>query len=391
MRRAREEPQLAGYDNPCRTLPTARPALPAADGGGLQSNLDRKLSMSEKKQRNEIPAQVAAEVLFRANRICCVCRTPGKGVQIHHIDDNPGNSEEGNLAVLCFDCHRDTQVRGGFDRKLNTLQVKLYKSDWLSRVEANRSAEQVPIQIRPSPKGQILRYEQVIERSEEFSFDFEADYFFVGTSDPTADSETNACINVFVTRLLQGFRVESRSRKSAVDEIKSDMGFGMGTNSLVLSPFVSLFTPDVLSLEFNISYYYAGAAHPNTSTKTLNFGLKPSFQMELYDMVQPYAGGLEVISNYCIKDLHKQQAQRWADPIAREAELKGQFDDWILKGAGARRENYERISIRKNGFAIHFDPYCVGSYAEGKYEVFVPAHELRYVLQDTFAQLIKWW
>lgn len=347
--------------------------------------------MSEKKQRNEIPAQVAAEVLFRANRICCVCRTPGKGVQIHHIDDNPGNSEEGNLAVLCFDCHRDTQVRGGFDRKLNTLQVKLYKSDWLSRVEANRSAEQAPTQVRPSPKGQILRYEQVIERSEEFSFDFEADYFFVGTSDPTADSETNACINVFVTRLLQRFRVESRSRKSTVDEIKRDMGSGIGTNSLVLSPSVSLFTPDVLSLEFDIAYYYAGAAHPNTSTKTLNFGLKPSFQMELYDMVQPYAAGLEVISNYCIRDLHKQQPQRWSDPIAREAELKGHFDDWILKGAGPRRENYERISIRKNGFVIHFDPYCVGSYAEGKYEVFVPAHELRYVLQDSFPQLIKWW
>jgi hypothetical protein len=36
--------------------------------------------MSEKKQRVEIPADIASEVLFRSDRTCCVCRQRGKPV-----------------------------------------------------------------------------------------------------------------------------------------------------------------------------------------------------------------------------------------------------------------------------------------------------------------------
>jgi hypothetical protein len=75
-----------------------------------------------KKCRTEIPSEIAAQVLFESDRTCCVCRVPGRPIQIHHIDDDPSNSPADNLAVLCFDCHRDTQIRGGFDRKLMLLR-----------------------------------------------------------------------------------------------------------------------------------------------------------------------------------------------------------------------------------------------------------------------------
>jgi hypothetical protein len=90
------------------------------------------------KNRTTIPVDVAARVLFLADRTCCVCRTRGKPVQIHHIDENPTNHEPRNLAVLCFDCHRDTQIRGGFDRKLDGEQIILYRDDWHRQVSANR-------------------------------------------------------------------------------------------------------------------------------------------------------------------------------------------------------------------------------------------------------------
>jgi len=92
-----------------------------------------------KKEHIEIPKDIAARVLFISNRTCCVCRGEGKPVQIHHIDDNPSNNAFNNLAVLCFDCHRETQIKGGFDRKLDGDQVCLYRDDWYALVNQRRA------------------------------------------------------------------------------------------------------------------------------------------------------------------------------------------------------------------------------------------------------------
>jgi hypothetical protein len=91
-----------------------------------------------RKKRMPIPTTFAARVLFEADRTCCVCRGHTH-VQIHHIDDDPSNNDFENLAVLCFDCHRDTQIRGGFDRKLDAEQIKLYRRAWLEHVRNTRS------------------------------------------------------------------------------------------------------------------------------------------------------------------------------------------------------------------------------------------------------------
>ena len=90
------------------------------------------------KKRVRIPAAVAAKLLFSADRICCVCRVPGKKIQIHHIDDDPSNSNLSNLAVLCLECHGDTQLQGGFGRRLDAEQVRLYRDDWHSLVASTR-------------------------------------------------------------------------------------------------------------------------------------------------------------------------------------------------------------------------------------------------------------
>jgi len=90
--------------------------------------------------RTPIPEDVAAKVLFDQDRTCCVCRQRGKRVQIHHIDEDPSNNDPHNLAVLCFDCHDQTQIKGGFGRTLNATQVTTYRDDWEDRVATNREA-----------------------------------------------------------------------------------------------------------------------------------------------------------------------------------------------------------------------------------------------------------
>lgn len=94
-----------------------------------------------KKERTEIPRGVAARVQFLSDRTCCVCRTPDKPIQIHHLDENPNNHTEENLAVLCLDCHDKTMIRGGFGRKLDAEQIVLYREDWYRSVSNARASD----------------------------------------------------------------------------------------------------------------------------------------------------------------------------------------------------------------------------------------------------------
>lgn len=101
----------------------------------------KKEVIRRKKERTEIPRGVAARIQFLSDRTCCVCRTPNKPIQIHHIDENPNNHVETNLAVLCLDCHDKTMIRGGFGRKLDAEQIILYREDWYRRVRNTRASD----------------------------------------------------------------------------------------------------------------------------------------------------------------------------------------------------------------------------------------------------------
>jgi hypothetical protein len=91
-----------------------------------------------RKIRLLLHADVSADILFASDRTCCVCRERGKRVQIHHIDDDPSNNAIENLAVLCFDCHDQTQLRGGFGKHLTAPVVEKYRDEWLQRVVGRR-------------------------------------------------------------------------------------------------------------------------------------------------------------------------------------------------------------------------------------------------------------
>jgi hypothetical protein len=93
-----------------------------------------------KKIRVPIPDDIAAEILFLSDRTCSVCNIRGKQIQIHHIDENPTNNSIENLSILCFECHDQTMIKGGFGRKLEANQIIKYRREWLDRVK-NRKAK----------------------------------------------------------------------------------------------------------------------------------------------------------------------------------------------------------------------------------------------------------
>jgi hypothetical protein len=91
-----------------------------------------------KKPRSKVPDHIAAQVEFKADRTCCVCREPRQALQIHHLDDDPSNNSLENLAALCLQHHNDTQLKGGFGRKLNAAQVRLYRDEWYKAIQQRR-------------------------------------------------------------------------------------------------------------------------------------------------------------------------------------------------------------------------------------------------------------
>ena len=104
-----------------------------------------------------ISKENAARILFASDRTCCVCRIRGRPVQLHHIDENNLNNDPSNIAVLCFDCHRDTQIVGGFDRKLDAHQIIHYRDDWIKRVHNRRSIDHGPVEIGSQLTDPLLK------------------------------------------------------------------------------------------------------------------------------------------------------------------------------------------------------------------------------------------
>ena len=91
------------------------------------------------KHRTSIPKEVAAHVRWLSDDTCCICRERRKEIQIHHINGEPRDHCVENLAVLCLECHDNTQKKGGFTRKLDPQFVTLCRDKWLEDVVSRRA------------------------------------------------------------------------------------------------------------------------------------------------------------------------------------------------------------------------------------------------------------
>jgi hypothetical protein len=133
---------------------------------------------------------------------------------------------------------------------------------------------------------------------------------------------------------------------------------------------VALAKDDLIGIEFTVSSYSAGAAHPNSYTEVVNFDLKNGKALKLADLFQPNSKYLRTLSGYCIQELKKQQG------------TDGMLDDdWVQKGAAPELTNYDNWTIAKKGLGITFDPYQVGPYAAGPQHVLVPYSALKDIIR----------
>jgi len=124
--------------------------------------------------RVKIPHKTEVKVLVKNKHICCVCRElrSSQEVQIHHINGNPSNNIQDNLAVLCVYHHNLANIglkKGeiGSGKKITPDEVKKYKSDWERRVESEINVKRKIIPSYRRKQLEVLYEFEISKRKNE--------------------------------------------------------------------------------------------------------------------------------------------------------------------------------------------------------------------------------
>lgn len=185
-----------------------------------------------------------------------------------------------------------------------------------------------------------------------------------------ADSVGPKAFNQETQKMAQDMLASYRKEFQQIPSVPESPGT---YSSMDLSYTVTHGEHGLLSVQFTLSFYYSGAAHPNMGRMGLNFDLIHAQKIELAQLFQPGTDYLKTIADYCTADLKKQSRLEFPD------------------GALPKAENYQNWNITKEGLLISFDPYQVGPYAMGPSQVTIPYAALKGILKSDgpLAVLIK--
>lgn len=131
-----------------------------------------------------------------------------------------------------------------------------------------------------------------------------------------------------------------------------------------------------LSLTYDVSWYGAGAAHPNTHFETFNFALADRItKFELEEFFTDTKAASNILSQIAVKELSREYWSR-NNQKPDENQIK-----WFINGAGPDIKNFHCFTINSDGFQFLFAPYQVSCYADGRWLVVVPFYDLLDVLK----------
>jgi hypothetical protein len=205
---------------------------------------------------------------------------------------------------------------------------------------------------------------QIKENNKKLNYEIDVEYpQITGSTNPAAE-KFNQQAKAVVTEEVRSFR--SAMVDSAAEEIETTTGSDLGIGYTV-----GFANDNLISIDFGVGSYYRGAAHPNTHSRVLNFDLKNGKALRLADLFKADARYLQVVSDYCIKDLRKQSKAK-EDMLDEES---------IQSGAGANAKNYQSWTIKKQGLGINFDSYQVGPYVAGPQFVLVPYSAIKDIIK----------
>jgi len=169
-----------------------------------------------------------------------------------------------------------------------------------------------------------------------------------------ANREVAAIVNQFKRDFLQAM-ADNRKREFRMAE----------PFELQIRPTISIARADLISLYLEI-FWWTGGAHPNTYYRVVNVGLvngKPRV-LKLEDVLAKGASAAEVMD--CVYR-RLEEVKRQRDP-SREP--------WMPEG-GIPREYWDSFILTPTALVWIFEPYAVGAYAEGTFQLRLSYEELK--------------
>ena len=213
---------------------------------------------------------------------------------------------------------------------------------------------------------------QIKENNKKLRYQIDAEYpQLTGGNNPNAE-KFNQFVRGLIMRKVADFRKEMVPEADEEATAQTTEGESMGSD-LGVGYSVAIATDDLVSIDFNVGSYYAGAAHPNSYSETVNFDLRNGKPVKFGDVFNPGAKYLQTIANYSIQDLQKQSKAGGDDRMLD--------DDWIKRGAAADPANYKSWTITPKGLGINFDPYQVAPYAAGPQRVLIPYSSIKEIIK----------
>lgn len=153
-----------------------------------------------------------------------------------------------------------------------------------------------------------------------------------------------------------------RNGFTAIDGRWDDFGVVHATNRL-------------LSLTYDVGWYGAGAAHPNSYFETYNFALLDRiYILKFEDFFTEVSAALRRVSELCIAELCRDYWSRVGEK-PDDGALK-----WFNEGAGEKLDNFAAFTVSADHFTFLFSPYQVGPYALGRWSADVSFYDLLDVL-----------
>jgi hypothetical protein len=174
---------------------------------------------------------------------------------------------------------------------------------------------------------------------------------------PYLQGSDESGVLLFNQQVYDLLNVDINNFRASVLQDAPNPSFGMGSSYelqyALLSP-----AGDILSLKFDITMYFDGAAHPNSYSLTFNYDLAVGQQLNLYQIFLPGSDYLGPIAAYC------------------KTQLASREIAYFEGGAEPVLENYRNWNLTTDGLLISFDPYQVAPYAAGPQTVLIPYSEL---------------
>lgn len=193
---------------------------------------------------------------------------------------------------------------------------------------------------------------------------------------PLYAKEANDVINGFVDTITDEF-------KRNVNETNlSYQGNALGgdyTSDLTMRFTPLLLSPTIISLRFDVSEYYAGAAHPNNYARVLNYHFNKHQLLSTQDLFASSTQTFPFLSEY------SRSALRGTFSDVSEEEFALQ----VFPGTATLAENWRTVGITKNGLTVIFNPYQVAPYARGIPEVKIPLRDIESYISDEVAEAIR--